>query len=139
LNLTRHVSESEGDPGNRPLTRSELARSFDFCDEQVAAKQRNHRKGALAAFREAALLKLLYAWGCGAGRRRCSMSSISVRTRRWRRSGGSDRFVSVTARDRRAPARAIAWRPIEHRQHRDRLDLPKELSPYCLRHSQTPI
>lgn len=66
-NLTRHLAELEGDPQNRPVTRAELARFFDFCDEQVAVKQRRHRKGALAAFRDAVLFKVIYAWGLRRG------------------------------------------------------------------------
>lgn len=67
-NLTRHLAELEGDLQNRPLARSELERFFAFCDEQVAAKQRRHRKGALAAFRDAVVLfKVIYAWGLRRG------------------------------------------------------------------------
>jgi integrase/recombinase XerC len=66
-NLTRHLHELDGEPGNRPLTRDELSRFFEFCDEQVALKQRRHRKGALAAFRDAVLFKLIYAWGLRRG------------------------------------------------------------------------
>ncbi len=67
LNLARHLTELEGDPGNRPLTRAELAQFFEFCDQQVAERQRHQRKGALAAFRDAVVFKLLYAWGLRRG------------------------------------------------------------------------
>ena len=66
-NLTRHLAELEGDPGNRPLTRAELAAFFEFCDRQVALKQERHRKGALAAFRDAVLFKVISAWGLRRG------------------------------------------------------------------------
>jgi integrase/recombinase XerC len=179
LNLTRHLSELEGDPGNRPLTRSELARFFDFCDEQVAEKQRKHRKGTLAAFRDAALFKLLYAWGLRRGE--ASMLDVvdfgpnpamaafgrfgSVRVRHGKGSKGSgpryrvvltvfdwaprvlDQYLErvrplygrdehpalfLTERGGRLQRAYIGRRFAEYR---DRLDLPKELSPHCLRHS----
>ncbi len=46
-NLTRHLAELEGDSENRPLTRAELERFFDFCDEQVAASSAGIGRGHL--------------------------------------------------------------------------------------------
>lgn len=62
-NTVAHTAEFEGRPGNRPLTRGELQGLFDHADEQVARAGRTGRKGWLAAFRDAALFKAVYAWG----------------------------------------------------------------------------
>ena len=61
------VSEFEGDPARRPLTREELAVFFDYCDERVRGCARCGRKGSLAALRDGALFKTLYAWGLRRG------------------------------------------------------------------------
>ena len=62
-NTMIHRSEYEGRPGNRPLTREELQAFFDYCDDQVAAIAKSGRKGWLAAYRDATLFKVTYAWG----------------------------------------------------------------------------
>lgn len=62
-NTIRHVVEYEGRPGRRPLTREELVMFFDYCDARVSDRRARRRKGALAAFRDAALFKTIYAWG----------------------------------------------------------------------------
>ncbi len=62
-NTVAHTTEFEGRPQNRPLTREELQALFDHADEQVARVVGLGRKGGLAAFRDAALLKVIYAWG----------------------------------------------------------------------------
>lgn len=62
-NTIAHLSEYEGDPGNRPFTRQELQRFFDYADDQVDRAVRAKRKGALAAYRDATLFKVIYAWG----------------------------------------------------------------------------
>jgi integrase/recombinase XerC len=62
-NAIRHVADYEGEAGRRPLTREELVMFFDFCDAQVGSRRARRRKGALAAFRDAALFKAIYAWG----------------------------------------------------------------------------
>lgn len=62
-NTMIHRSEYEGRPGNRPLTRDELQAFFDHCDDQVATLARTGRKGWLAAYRDATLFKVTYAWG----------------------------------------------------------------------------
>jgi site-specific recombinase XerD len=62
-NTLAHRADYEGRPGNRPLTRAELQRFLDFCDEKVARARRLGRKGWLAAFRDATLFKAIYAWG----------------------------------------------------------------------------
>jgi len=62
-NTIAHRSEYEGRPGNRPLTREELQRLFDYADAQVERAVRAKRKGALAAYRDATVFKVIYAWG----------------------------------------------------------------------------
>jgi integrase/recombinase XerC len=62
-NRIAHVTDFEGQPGRRPLTREELMAFLDFCDAQVHSRRALGRKGALAAFRDAALFKTIYAFG----------------------------------------------------------------------------
>ncbi len=62
-NRIAHVTDFEGDPGRRPLSREELVMLFDFCDAQVGRRRALGRKGSLAAFRDAALFKTIYAFG----------------------------------------------------------------------------
>ena len=62
-NTTVHRAEFEGQPGNRPFSRDELQRFFDYCDDRVVAAEANGRKGWLAAYRDAVLFKTMYAWG----------------------------------------------------------------------------
>ena len=62
-NLLRHSTDFEGTPGRRPLTRDELQRLFDGADREVDARLDRRRKGAVAAYRDATILKTLYAWG----------------------------------------------------------------------------
>jgi len=62
-NTAVHTNETEGRPGNRPFSREELQRFFDYCDDRVAQAQKTGRKGWLAAFRDAVVFKTIYAWG----------------------------------------------------------------------------
>lgn len=62
-NTAVHRSDGEGRPERRPLSRLELQRFFDHCDERVAVLEGSGRKGWLAAFRDAVLFKTIYAWG----------------------------------------------------------------------------
>ena len=62
-NTARHTSDNESRPEVRPFTRGELQEFFDFADEQVDQARRLNRKGWLAAFRDATLFKVAYAWG----------------------------------------------------------------------------
>ena len=62
-NTAAHRVEVEARPGNRPFTRGELQRFFDYCDDRVVAAQRLGRKGWLTAFRDAVLFKTIYGWG----------------------------------------------------------------------------
>jgi hypothetical protein len=66
----RAPQRGRGPTGHRPLSRDELQELFDFCDERVAKVRRSGRKGWLAAYRDAAMFKTMYAWGCVAGKQR---------------------------------------------------------------------
>ena len=62
-NTAVHAAEYEGRPERRPFTRAELQAFFDYAGERVAAVRQRGRKGWLAAFRDATLFKVTYAWG----------------------------------------------------------------------------
>jgi len=62
-NTTRHTSEFEGRPVVRPFARAELQQFFDFADEMVGRALRLGRTGWVAAFRDATLFKVIYAYG----------------------------------------------------------------------------
>ena len=62
-NTAVHAADYEGRPERRPFTRTELQAFFDFAGQQVAAVRERGRKGWLAAFRDATLFKVTYAWG----------------------------------------------------------------------------
>jgi hypothetical protein len=62
-NTAAHVSEHEGRPERRPLTRAELQAFFDAADGHVERAASRRRKGWLAAFRDATLFKVVYGWG----------------------------------------------------------------------------
>jgi len=53
----------EGDPRRRPLTYDEVQALFDAADHRVEEIRKRRRKGALAAMRDAAMLKTVYAFG----------------------------------------------------------------------------
>lgn len=62
-NTVVHRSDYEGSPEARPFSRRECQRFFDYADERVDVAARSGRKGALAAYRDATLFKVLYGWG----------------------------------------------------------------------------
>jgi integrase/recombinase XerC len=62
-NRAVHVADSEGRPERRPLTRTELQALFDVADQAVDDAAHSARKGWLPAFRDATLIKVIYAWG----------------------------------------------------------------------------
>jgi integrase/recombinase XerC len=62
-NTAAHLVEYEGRPGRRPMTRGEIQRLFDYADERVDVAVRGRRKGALAAYRDATVFKVIYGWG----------------------------------------------------------------------------
>lgn len=62
-NTLTHVSDYEGRPGRRPLTYDEVQALFDAADGRVEEIRARRRKGVLAALRDAAMLKTVYAFG----------------------------------------------------------------------------
>jgi integrase/recombinase XerC len=57
------VADYEGRPGRRALTRAELQVFFDAADDCVERAAGSGRKGWLAAYRDATLFKVCYAFG----------------------------------------------------------------------------
>ena len=68
-NTIAHLSDYEGNPEARPFTREELQIFLDYADDQVDRAVPPKRKGALAAYRDATLFKVIYGWGLAAPRR----------------------------------------------------------------------
>jgi integrase/recombinase XerC len=66
-NTIAHLSDYEGDPEARPFTREEMQRFLDYADDQVERAAGSGRKGALAAYRDATLFKVMYGWGLFSG------------------------------------------------------------------------
>ncbi len=62
-NTIAHLNSYEGRPEARPFTRDEIQRFLDYADDQVDRAVRAKRKGALAAYRDATLFKVIYGWG----------------------------------------------------------------------------
>jgi site-specific recombinase XerD len=62
-NTVAHVAEYEGQPGRRALTYDEVQALFDAADARVEQIRERGRKGALAAMRDAVILKTVYAYG----------------------------------------------------------------------------
>lgn len=62
-NTIAHLNAYEGNPEARPFSREEIQRFLDYADDQVERAVRTKRKGALAAYRDATLFKVLYGWG----------------------------------------------------------------------------
>ena len=76
-NTRLHLSQYEGRPEARPFTREELQRFFDYADDQVERAVAAKRKGALAAYRDATVFKVIYAWGLFSGVRLLRDSFVS--------------------------------------------------------------
>lgn len=62
-NSAPHVQEYDGGPTKRPYTRSELDRLFVYADDEVERMGRSGRKGWQAAYRDAVMMKIAYAYG----------------------------------------------------------------------------
>ncbi len=76
-NTIAHLNDYEGSPEARPFTRAELQRFMDYADEQVERAVGSRRKGALAAYRDATLFKVIYGWGLFSGVRLLRDSFVS--------------------------------------------------------------
>ena len=104
-NTIAHLNEYEGSPEARPFTREELQRFLDYADEQVERAVTAERKGALAAYRDATLFKVIYGWGL----RRTEASKLDVAD--WGRNPAAPefgRFGMLHVRYGKAVARAAA-------------------------------
>ncbi|MBC9957308.1 tyrosine-type recombinase/integrase [Yimella sp. cx-51] len=62
-NTVAHVQDTQSAPTKRAFTQAELQRLFDRADDEVEQIHAHQRKGWLAAYRDAVLLKTAYAWG----------------------------------------------------------------------------
>lgn len=62
-NTVAHLGDYEGRPEARPFSRAEMQQFLDYADEQVDRAVRAGRKGALAAYRDATIFKVMYGWG----------------------------------------------------------------------------
>lgn len=62
-NTVAHVVDVEARPAVRPLTRKEIEKFLDYADDRVDEAQRLGRKGWQAAWRDATLFKVIYAFG----------------------------------------------------------------------------
>lgn len=62
-NTLAHLVDYEGGPDRRPMTREELQMLFDYADDRVEQAVRRGRKGALTAYRDATIFKVIYGWG----------------------------------------------------------------------------
>ena len=63
FNTAAHLVDYEGQPARRPFTYEELQTLFDFLDSRVELIVGSGRKGALAALRDAQMVKTAYAFG----------------------------------------------------------------------------
>src|SRR5579871_1544682 len=85
-NTIAHLNGYEGRPEARPFSRQELLLFLDYADDQVDRAVRARRKGALAAYRDATLFKVIYAWGL----RRTETSRLDVAD--WGRNPAAPEF-----------------------------------------------
>ncbi len=85
-NTIAHLNGYEGQPEARPFSREELQRFLDYADDQVDRAVCAKRKGALAAYRDATLFKVIYAWGL----RRTETSRLDVAD--WGRNPAAPEF-----------------------------------------------
>ena len=85
-NTIAHLNDYEGDPEARPFTREEMQKFLDYADEQVERAVNGRRKGALAAYRDATLFKVMYGWGL----RRTETSTLDLAD--WGRNPAAPEF-----------------------------------------------
>lgn len=85
-NSIAHLQSYEGRPEARPFSREEVQRFIDYADDQVERAVRAKRKGALAAYRDATLFKVMYGWGL----RRTETSKLDVAD--WGRNPAAPEF-----------------------------------------------
>ncbi len=99
-NSVLHTVEYEGDPRRRPLTYDEVQALFDAADARPAKIKGQGRKGSLTALRDAALLKVIYAFGT----RRTESSKVDLTDlRRSRKAPQFRGYGSMMVRYGKAP------------------------------------
>jgi len=86
-NTIDHLDAYEGDPEARPFSREELQAFLDYADAQVERAVAGHHKGALTAYRDATVFKVIYAWGL----RRTECSKIDLVD--WGRNAAAPEFA----------------------------------------------
>ena len=94
-NTVAHLAEYEGQPGRRALTYDEVQALFDAADARAGQIRGRGRKGAMAALRDAAIIKVAYAYGLR--RRETAMLDVAD-FRRNPRVGQYGTFGSVQVR-----------------------------------------
>ena len=94
-NTVAHLTEYEGQPGRRALVYDEVQALFDAADARAGRIRERGRKGALAALRDAVILKVVYAFGLR--RREAAMLDVAD-FRRNPRAAGLGVFGSVQVR-----------------------------------------
>ena len=99
-NTAVHGSEVEARPDRRPLSREELQRFFDHCDERVAALESRAGRGGWPRSGTRCCSRRSTGGGCAAGKRPCWMSPIGVPTPRSPNSARLGWCGCVTARRR---------------------------------------
>lgn len=62
-NTAPHVQEHDARPNKRPYTRDEISALFDHADDEVERIGKSGRKGWQAAYRDAVMMKVAYAYG----------------------------------------------------------------------------
>jgi site-specific recombinase XerD len=86
-----HVTEFDGQPDRRPLTYDEVQTLFDAADARVEHIRKHQRKGAMAALRDSAMLKTVYAYGLRRAET-CGLDEADLRHNpkapQWGRVGG---------------------------------------------------
>jgi hypothetical protein len=93
-NTAAHLVDYEGNAERRPMTREELQRFFDYADDRVDRAIRSGHKGALTAYRDATVFKVIYGRASlhrnvQIGRHRLVSQSASTRAGEVRQAGGS--------------------------------------------------
>lgn len=67
-NTAAHLVDYEGRPARRPFSYEEVQTLFDFADSRVEDRVARGKKGALAALRDATMIKVAYAYGLRRGK-----------------------------------------------------------------------
>ena len=62
-NSAQHTADSEGRPQRRALTKGELQKLFNHCDDRVAEARKAGNKSWLPLMRDVTAFKVAYAWG----------------------------------------------------------------------------